>query len=117
MDKDFFGNVWIKANKDVREYPIGTKFKALMGGYWIKLERGFKWCNGSTFPNVGGDWTGEVCIPECSDFIAETRECGNCKHFKLDTGANVLGTCSKKLMTVTSSMFINYKKEDGTCFE
>ena len=63
MDKDFFGNVWIKAEKDVREYPIGTKFKALMGGHWIRTERGFKWCTGSTFPNVGGDWTGEVCLP------------------------------------------------------
>ena len=63
MDKDFFGNVWIKADKDVREYPIGTKFKALMGGHWIRTEQGFKWCTGSTFPNVGGDWTGEVCLP------------------------------------------------------
>ena len=50
-------------------------------------------------------------------YIAETRECGNCKHFKLDVGANVMGTCSKKLMTVLSDMFINYKQEDGTCFE
>jgi len=63
MYKDFFGNVWIKADKDVREYPIGTKFKALMGGHWIRTERGFKWCTGSTFSNVGGDWTGEVCLP------------------------------------------------------
>ncbi len=63
MDKDFFGNVWIKADKDVREYPIGTKFKALMGGHWIRTEQGFKWCTGSTFPNVGGDWTGEVSLP------------------------------------------------------
>jgi hypothetical protein len=47
----------------VREYPLGTKFKALMGGHWIRVERGFKWCTGSTFPNVGGDWTGEVCLP------------------------------------------------------
>jgi hypothetical protein len=56
-------DVWIKADKPVREYPLGTKFKALMGGYWIRVERGFKWCTGSTFPNVGGDWTGEVCLP------------------------------------------------------
>jgi hypothetical protein len=60
---DYFGNVWIKAEKDVWEYPIGTKFKALMGGHWIRVERGFKWCTGSTFGNVGGDWTGEVCLP------------------------------------------------------
>lgn len=52
-----------------------------------------------------------------SAWIAETRECGNCKHFKLDVGANVMGTCSKKLMGVLSDMFINYKQEDGTCFE
>lgn len=63
-----FGNVllcdvWVRADKPVREYPLGTKFKALMGGYWIRVKRGFKWCTGSTFQNVGGDWTGEVCLP------------------------------------------------------
>ena len=63
-----FGNVllcdvWVRADKPIREYPLGTKFKALMGGHWIRVERGFKWCTGSTFPNVGGDWTGEVCLP------------------------------------------------------
>ncbi len=56
-------DVWIRADKPVRDYPLGTKFKALMGGHWIRVERGFKWCTGSTFPNVGGDWTGEVCLP------------------------------------------------------
>lgn len=53
--KDYNGDEWIKADKSVKEYPLGTKFKALMGGYWIRVERGF--------PNVGGDWTGEVCLP------------------------------------------------------
>lgn len=61
--KDYNGDEWIKADKSVKEYPLGTKFKALMGGYWIRVERGFKWCTGATFPNVGGDWTGEVCLP------------------------------------------------------
>jgi hypothetical protein len=56
-------DVWVKADTPVREYPLGTKFKASMGGYWVRVERGFKWCRGSTFPNVGGDWTGEVCLP------------------------------------------------------
>lgn len=52
-----------------------------------------------------------------STYITETRKCGNCKHFKLDLGANLMGTCSKKLMTVLKDMFINYKQEEGTCFE
>ena len=52
-----------------------------------------------------------------SAWVAETRLCGECKNFKLDAGANVMGTCSKKLMTVISSMYINYRKEDGSCFE
>jgi hypothetical protein len=52
-----------------------------------------------------------------SAYVAETRLCGDCKNFKLDAGANVMGTCSKKLMTVISSMYINYRKEDGSCFE
>lgn len=57
---------WIKADKSPREYPLGTKFKALMGGYWVRVERGFKWFTGSTFPNVGGDWSGDVQLPENS---------------------------------------------------
>lgn len=55
-------HTWVQADKPAKEYPIGTLFKALMGGYWIRLNSGFKWCNGSTFPNVGGDWTGEVSL-------------------------------------------------------
>ena len=47
---------WQKADKSINEYPIGTKYKALMGGYWTKVENGwFKWCTGSTFPNIGGE--------------------------------------------------------------
>jgi len=63
MEEDYFKNIWIKADKEVGAYPIGTKFKALMGGHWIRTEQGFKWCTGSTFKNVGGDWNGEVCLP------------------------------------------------------
>lgn len=55
---------WIKADKPPRDYPIGTKFKAVTGGYWIRTSFGFKWFCGSTFPNVGGDWDGTVCLPE-----------------------------------------------------
>lgn len=57
------GEVWIKADKPLKEYPTGTKAKALGGGYWIKTGRGWKWSTGSTFPSVGGDWSGEVCLP------------------------------------------------------
>lgn len=56
-------NKWISVDKDLSEYPVGTKAKALMGGYWIKTERGWQWINGSTFPRPGGDWTGEISLP------------------------------------------------------
>ena len=46
-----------------REYPIGTKAHAVMGGYWTKTERGWKWCHGSTFPTPGGDAL-SVTLPE-----------------------------------------------------
>ena len=61
--KDWNGDEWIKADRKINDYPIGTKFKAIMGGHWIRVVNGFKWCNGSTFPRVGGDWTGEICLP------------------------------------------------------
>ena len=60
---DFFGNTWVKADKDLKEYPIGTKAKAFGGGHWEKVKLGWKWCTGSTFPTVGGDWNGMVCLP------------------------------------------------------
>lgn len=57
------GSVWIKADKDIRDYPIGTMFKSITGGCWTRTERGFKWGGGSTFPSIGGDWNGYVCLP------------------------------------------------------
>ena len=55
---------WVKADKPLREYPIGTKAKALGGGYWERVGLGWKWCTGAAFPNVGGDWTGQISLPE-----------------------------------------------------
>lgn len=40
---------------DWNKYPIGTKAFAINGGYWIKTERGWKWCTGATFQTPGGD--------------------------------------------------------------
>lgn len=61
--RDYLMENWIKADKTPKEYPIGTKFKSASGGHWIKTERGYKWCTGDTFPNVGGDYIGLVCLP------------------------------------------------------
>ena len=38
-----------------KDCPIGTKAYAVMGGCWVKTERGWKWCTGDTFPTPGGD--------------------------------------------------------------
>lgn len=55
----------VPANRlTVETAPIGTKAPACIGGYWIKTERGWKWCTGSTFPRPGGDWTGELIPPQ-----------------------------------------------------
>lgn len=65
LGRDYLMENWIKADKPISEYPIGTKFKSAGGGYWIKTERGYKWCTGGdTFPNVGGDYIGLVCLPK-----------------------------------------------------
>lgn len=63
LGRDYLMENWIKADKSISEYPIGTKFKSIYGGYWIKTERGYKWCTGVTFPTVGGDYAGLVCLP------------------------------------------------------
>lgn len=54
---------WEKSNKDIKDYPIGTKFRCLHGGYWIKVNRGFRWFCGDTFPRPGADWDGYVSVP------------------------------------------------------
>lgn len=43
------------------DYPIDTIAHAFNGGYWIRVSRGWKWFNGSTFPTPGADAIGE-CI-------------------------------------------------------
>lgn len=44
--------------------PLGTKAPAIMGGHWERVEGGWKWCTGSTFPRPGGDWDGRLIQPE-----------------------------------------------------
>lgn len=36
------------------EYPLGTKAFCIYGGFWEKVDRGWKWCTGDTFPTPGG---------------------------------------------------------------
>lgn len=56
---------WIKADKPIDEYPVGTKYRAIGGGHWTKLDVGrYKWCTGNIFPRVGGDWSGYVMLPK-----------------------------------------------------
>lgn len=59
---------WVKADRPWSAYPIGTKASAVMGGYWYKVQRGWKWNgpdgNGGVFPNPGGDAAGDVIVPE-----------------------------------------------------
>jgi hypothetical protein len=57
------GSAFVRADKPLSEYPLGTKARAIGGGHWVKVERGWKWFNGSTFPRPGGDWDGCVEIP------------------------------------------------------
>lgn len=47
--------------------PIGTKAPAVMGGHWVKVELGWKWFCGDTFPRPGGDWNGKLIEPGQSD--------------------------------------------------
>ena len=43
--------------------PLGTRAPAYNGGYWIRVERGWKWCTGATFPRPGADWNGKLIVP------------------------------------------------------
>lgn len=46
---------------------LGTKAPSVMGGYWIRVERGWRWCTDDIFPRPGGDWTGELIPPDPSE--------------------------------------------------
>ena len=48
-------NIRIDSAMNYKDCPIGTKAHAVMGGWWTKTERGWKWCTGDTFPTPGGD--------------------------------------------------------------
>ena len=45
-----------------RDYPLGTKAHACTGGWWTRVERGWRWgSRGDVFPTPGGDACGR-CI-------------------------------------------------------
>ena len=44
--------------------PIGTKAPAITGGHWVKVDQGWKWHCGDTFPGPGGDWDGRLIYPD-----------------------------------------------------
>jgi hypothetical protein len=59
---------WVRDGRHWSEYPAGTKAKALMGGYWVKITNGkWLWPGGNAFPTPGGDATGEVCLPDTNN--------------------------------------------------
>ena len=64
----------LRVDRYWNEYPLGTKAHAIMGGYWIRVQHGWKWCTGSTFPTPGGDACG-ACIelPEPANAGLEAR--------------------------------------------
>lgn len=62
--------VYVKTTRSLKDYPLGSKFRAINGGYWERVENGFKWCTGDTFPNLGGDWDGTVSM-KLSDLLKE----------------------------------------------
>lgn len=54
-------------DREWRDYPLGTRVHAVNGGYWERVERGWKWIRGSTFPRPGGDAIGNcIELPEDS---------------------------------------------------
>ena len=56
-DVIFLANEIMKKVKDKswKDYPIGTKAFSIGGRFWPKVERGWKWCTGDTFPTPGAD--------------------------------------------------------------
>jgi hypothetical protein len=51
--------------------PIGTIAPSISGGHWTRVDRGWKWCTGATFPRPGGDWNGELIAPQSTGQAGE----------------------------------------------
>lgn len=51
----------------VQSAPIGTKAPSIGGGWWFRVEHGWKWNgpdgSGGTFPMPGGVWNGKLILP------------------------------------------------------
>lgn len=53
-----------KATYPLSQYPEGSRFFSIGGGYWIKEGDKFRWCSSHCkFPRPGGDWNGTVSVP------------------------------------------------------
>ena len=51
----------LRKDRPWSEYPIGTRAYSVGGGYWIRVEKGWKWFVGGIYPTPGGDAIGR-CI-------------------------------------------------------
>lgn len=78
---DLNEEVYARTTRSLKYYPLGSKFRAISGGYWEKVENGFKWCTGDTFPNLGGDWDGTVSM-KLSDLLEEYNNDYIIKYFE-----------------------------------
>lgn len=59
-DSKGVGEAWTVENA-----PMGTRAPAVSGGYWLRVIDGWRWnASGSVFPRPGGDWTGELHVPD-----------------------------------------------------
>lgn len=60
-------NLDLARRKDIdrpwNDYPIGTKALSCTGGYWTRIERGWKWATGSIFQTPGAEACA-VILPE-----------------------------------------------------
>ena len=60
-----------RVDREWSEYPLGTKTHSFSGGYWERVEYGWKWggskSRGGTFPTPGGDACGRCVELPVSD--------------------------------------------------
>lgn len=78
---DLNEEIYTRTTRSLKDYPLGSKFRAINGGYWEKVKNGFKWCTGDIFPNLGGDWDGTVSM-KLSDLLEEYNNDCIIKYFE-----------------------------------
>lgn len=64
----------VRCDRPWGDYPVGTRAYAIHGGYWTRVENGWKWFAGDTFPRPGGEAVGRCILLPPNNVLSGSGE-------------------------------------------